>query len=366
MNKVNPKCLAFKELAYTAEGYLAPCCWCDNPVGWREPQIARLKKEHLKLKNNKKVEDIIYSKEWKDFFKELDTNPAKTCQRFCGVPLNFSVNKRPESGSQFRRWISHKQRTKIKIGCVYFEGKYSPDYVEKLYNGLKKHCTLPFEFICYSDNPNVKADRVIPLPKDSKIKRHWHKLTFFNPEFADQKEGDEIIIMDIDQIIVNNIDDIIGWPVVDNELVSYDKWWGVPKPKVQGGFFKFKSGQCKVIWDTYIKDPEKWQLHYYNTNQVHYKYFGEQNFVEDIATKNDKEITLINGKWIGKYTLDKQQNLENNVAYCKKFDEDYMILDKPNPNLKIIHFAGPETAIHNCKADWIKSYWNLPKDQEIS
>ena len=81
--------------------------------------------------------------------------------------------------------------------------------------------------------------------------------------------------------------------------------------------------------------------------------------------KNNIEITLINGKWIGKYTLDKQQNLENNVVYCKKFDEDYMILDEPNPNLKIIHFAGPETAIHNCKADWIKSYWNLPKDQEI-
>ena len=38
-----------------------------------------------------------------------------------------------------------------------------------------------------------------------------------------------------------------------------------------------------------------------------------------------------------------------------------MILDKPHPNIKIVHFAGPETNIHNCKADWIKSYWNLPK-----
>ena len=94
----------------------------------------------------------------------------------------------------------------IKICTVYFEGRYTPDYVEKIYNGLKKYCTLPFEFICYSDNPNVKADVVIPLPKDSKIKRHWHKLSFFNPEFANQEEGDEIIIMDIDQIIENNID----------------------------------------------------------------------------------------------------------------------------------------------------------------
>ena len=101
MLKVNAKCLAFKELAYTAEGYLTPCCWCDNPIGWNEPQIKRLKKEHLKLKNNKKVEDIIYSKEWKDFFKELDTNPAKTCQRFCGVPLNYSINKAGEKGNKY-------------------------------------------------------------------------------------------------------------------------------------------------------------------------------------------------------------------------------------------------------------------------
>ena len=51
----------------------------------------------------------------------------------------------------------------IRICTVYFEGKYTPDYVERLYNSLKRNCTLPFEFICYSDNPNVKADKVISV-----------------------------------------------------------------------------------------------------------------------------------------------------------------------------------------------------------
>ena len=51
MKKINAKCLAFKELSYTAEGYLIPCCWCDNPKSWIQPQIARFKKEHQK--NNK-------------------------------------------------------------------------------------------------------------------------------------------------------------------------------------------------------------------------------------------------------------------------------------------------------------------------
>ena len=39
------------------------------------------------------------------------------------------------------------------------------------------------------------------------------------------------------------------------------------------------------------------------------------------------------------------------------FNEDYMILDKPNPDLKIIHFANPNTEIHNSKYKWIKDYW---------
>ena len=74
----------------------------------------------------------------------------------------------------------------IKICTIYFEGKYTPDYVEKLYNSLKRNCTIPFEFICYSDNPNVKADIVIPLPKHTDIKLHWHKINFFSPLFGYQ------------------------------------------------------------------------------------------------------------------------------------------------------------------------------------
>ena len=56
------------------------------------------------------------------------------------------------------------QKPKLKIYCVYFEGKYTPEYVERLYNGLKRNCKVDFEFICYSDT-KVIADKVIPLPK---------------------------------------------------------------------------------------------------------------------------------------------------------------------------------------------------------
>ena len=360
MIKVNPKCKYHQGLSYTATGYILPCCWCDNPLGWQEPQIKRLRQQHLKLENNDKVEDIVYSKEWKNFMEELETNPAKTCQRFCGTSLDLSINESGEEGNIFRRYTSTADKQKIKICCVYFKGKYTPDYVEKLYNGLKRHCTIPFEFTCYSDNPNVKADIVIPLPnpKYTDIKYHWYKLSFFSSLFANQKPGDEIIIIDIDQVIVNNIDDMIGWPVADNELVSYNKWWGKKRqPKIQGGFIKFKSGVGNIIWDSFIENPEYWQLYYYNKNEVHYKYFGEQNFIEWIAKKNDMHITLMEPEWVGIHGSDKKQNLKNNRIYMKEFKEDYMIMDKPNPKIKIVHFTNPLTTIHQCKNDWIKDHW---------
>ena len=75
----------------------------------------------------------------------------------------------------------------IKIFTVYFEGKYRPDYVTKLYHSLKRNCKVPFEFICLSDTKEIEADKIIMLPKWSDIKIHWHKLKFFSPLFGEQK-----------------------------------------------------------------------------------------------------------------------------------------------------------------------------------
>ena len=99
----------------------------------------------------------------------------------------------------------------LKICTVYFDGFYTPDYVARLHDSLRKHSSIDFEFVCLSDDPNVKADVVLPYNHHSNIKKHWHKLKFFSPQFAYQNAGaDDIIVMDIDQLIVSNIDDLLG------------------------------------------------------------------------------------------------------------------------------------------------------------
>ena len=240
----------------------------------------------------------------------------------------------------------------IKVCTVYFDGLYTPDYVSKFYTSLKRNATIPFEFICLSDR-EVEADVVLPYNKYSDIKLHWHKLKFFSSQFAYQKPGDEIVIMDIDQVITGNIDNLIGYPIVDNDFVSYGTWWP-RKIKVNGGFYKFKSGNFDYIWNDFALNPEYWQTHYFNNGDVHYKYYGEQNYVNWKLYEKNIKVIHTPKEWLGKYS---NNMVEQNKVYSKLFNTDYMILDDVNEMVKIVHFNGVDNAIHKYNTDFIKKYW---------
>lgn len=241
----------------------------------------------------------------------------------------------------------------IKIFCLYYEGKYTKDYVDKLYRGIKRNCKVPFRFYAYSDTP-VMCDHMIML-RDT-LPGHWHKIKFFDKKFTG--EGD-IIVMDIDQVIVGDITEMIEYPVGNNELVSYDKWWTDDRATtINGGWYKFKAGDFQCVWDKYIENPDKWSNHYFETGVVHYRLFGEQNFVEDTIRENGGKVTTMPGEWVCKLTHDEDNNEKIQRRYVKKFGEHYLILgDEFNPKVKIVHFANPNNDVHNSKHKWLKDFW---------
>ena len=42
----------------------------------------------------------------------------------------------------------------------------------------------------------------------------------------------DIIVLDIGKVIVNDITEMVNYPVSDNELVSYEKWWTTNKENI--------------------------------------------------------------------------------------------------------------------------------------
>ena len=92
--KLLPECLGnaknkdyVRGIAYTSEGYLLPCCWLDIPRLKSELERFDLFNEKLKLSNNKSVDDIINSNEWKNFIDVIINDPKNAisqCKRKCG------------------------------------------------------------------------------------------------------------------------------------------------------------------------------------------------------------------------------------------------------------------------------------------
>jgi hypothetical protein len=87
MPEFYPKNKYIRGIAYTATGYLLPCCWLDTPRLEQELLKYGLLDENLKLANNATVEDIIHSPQWQNFLNilisEQDNAPSK-CKEKCG------------------------------------------------------------------------------------------------------------------------------------------------------------------------------------------------------------------------------------------------------------------------------------------
>lgn len=91
---------------------------------------------------------------------------------------------------------------KTTIICVLkLGGDFTSIYVRKLQNAVKRHLTMPYEFICLTDDSSIDFCRTIPLKH--RWKGWWSKIEVFRAGLVDTNR---IIYFDLDTVILNNID----------------------------------------------------------------------------------------------------------------------------------------------------------------
>ena len=87
---------------------------------------------------------------------------------------------------------------------------YGPEYVNILYNMVKRNITLPFRFICMTEIPEgiLPEVEIAPLPTFAKPESYaclaWRKLALFDKQVLDLKG--KVLFLDLDVVIVDNID----------------------------------------------------------------------------------------------------------------------------------------------------------------
>lgn len=95
--EIIPKCVPFNKHgfakktkncpAFIASGHLLPCCWMDK-MDAKDRNDNNLWDEELKISNVNSIDEILYSKQWKEFYKKIFENSDDVsiiCWKHCGI-----------------------------------------------------------------------------------------------------------------------------------------------------------------------------------------------------------------------------------------------------------------------------------------
>lgn len=163
---------------------------------------------------------------------------------------------------------------------------YMPDDVERLRQAVARNLTLPHEFICVTDrpeifdgNPHIRAiplDRTIPMSAGHCVCR----LMTFHPDGRKIFGTDTVFQMDLDTLVVGNLNAIAGR---QSDVVLWRNPARVPwdrplklRPYYNGSFVLHRTGTIPFLWRDYLKlsvctghsalkDDQTWLSHWFGS-----------------------------------------------------------------------------------------------------
>ena len=154
------------------------------------------------------------------------------------------------------RWSKgFEPQAKRYIACLKHGSKYNADYVNTLYAMCKRNMTLPFEFVCFTENQTDlnKEIRIEPLPQHRGLQGWWYKPMFFNPDLILQGT---VLFIDLDVIIFRNIDKLFTYQtgkfcvIRDFNRKNNPSW-----NKFNSSCFRLEIGQHAHVYRNFMMNP---------------------------------------------------------------------------------------------------------------
>ena len=230
------------------------------------------------------------------------------------------------------------------VVCLKFGNKYSPEYVNKLYSMVKRNLTIPFEFVCFTENAeNIDAEIIVKeLPLSPKVTGWWYKPYFFSPNLG---LNGTILFLDLDIIIFRNIDKLFTHKPGQFLIIrDFNRHVIKNYQKFNSSVFRLTSGQHSDVYTKFIKDPAI----------VTRRFHGDQDWIRETIKTN---YEFWPDDWIQSYKWEMRQKpkMIKNKFGKRNFAEpgDPVIL----PQTSIAVFHGDPNP-HDCIDPWCSENWN--------
>lgn len=140
------------------------------------------------------------------------------------------------------------------VVCLKYGDKYSSNYVNRLYNMVKRHTTGTVGFFCMTENPvGLDPDiKIIPLPEYKGLQGWWYKPFVFNKNLPIKGK---ILFLDLDIVIIRNIDCFFDYTpnkfcIIRDFTRSLNSAWN----RYNSSVFRLDSGKLDYVWNDLISD----------------------------------------------------------------------------------------------------------------
>jgi len=214
---------------------------------------------------------------------------------------------------------------KYTILCVRFGNKYSIEYVERLRNMVGRHCKLPYEFVCLTDDPTrIKGVRNIIQPNAGYSKGWWHKVHMFDPDL--QISG-RILYLDLDVVICANIDKLLTYQsekflgIRDFNRAFHAGW-----KRLNSSVMVWNSGTQRHIFEDFKQNPKQAM-----------RMPGDQDWIWKTSMH---KLDFFPDKWLQSYKWEIRKKQELHVFQGKRNFQTIKNDIKPHPECCVAVFHG--------------------------
>jgi hypothetical protein len=228
------------------------------------------------------------------------------------------------------------------IICVHVGDRYSSEYVEKLYRGLKRHSSQPFIFTVLHDGKTYEGSdqmRLIAVEHYPFLHRNnlwWYKMQAFRNDVVLSESN---MLIDIDTVIVGDIDKL--WDYQPDKFViiqDFNRQFNPAYGRSNSSVIKFTDSIANDIDQKWREDPLHWAR----------KYRGDQDWFDGEL----RDMVRWPAPWIRswKWEVYKGGQLHTHKQEYKREDT---VLDL---QCSILAFHGKPDP-HEVDHDIIKQHW---------
>jgi len=225
----------------------------------------------------------------------------------------------------------------INFACVYYGDKYTFPYVSNLYNMVERNLTIPYRFICFTDNTVIHKQRIF---KDKNIeykqfKRHdfegwFNKLQLFSKQ--SELDGDTLY-MDLDVVIMKNINELATIGESKNFVGMND--FNPTSGLFNSSIMRFNNKYHNIIWEDYLKRKTEF-------SSMH----GDQEIISSLIKKHEDTISFPDS-WTQSYKWYDRSGT--------RYSRSAMTYEHNGESLVSVFHGQPNP--HESEQEWVKNAW---------